>query len=82
MGLYILPGRLKKQTEEIARILCRERPFDIKNVDESDPLFVHKEMIEILLKENKYFGITVSSIVKSLCAVRTNTVVIAHVIAA
>ena len=53
MGLYILPGRLKKQTEEIARILCRERPFDIKNVDESDPLFVHKEMIEILLKENK-----------------------------
>jgi UDPglucose--hexose-1-phosphate uridylyltransferase len=53
MGLYILPGRLKNQTEEIAKILCRERPFDIDNVDESDPLFVHKAMIEQLLKENK-----------------------------
>ena len=51
MGLYILPGRLKRQTEEIVQVLCKERPFDVKRVDESDSLYVHKAMIEKLLIE-------------------------------
>ncbi len=46
MGLYILPGRLKKQTEEIKKILCGEREY-------GDDLEVHKHMIERLLSENK-----------------------------
>lgn len=49
MGLYILPGRLKKQLEEISAIICKEAPF--KN-DPSDPMFVHKDMIEKLMKNN------------------------------
>lgn len=53
MGLYILPGRLKRQIEEIVQILCKERPFDLKNTDTTDPLYVHKDMIEQLLVENK-----------------------------
>ena len=49
MGLYILPGRLKTQIEQIAEILCKERPFNAKNMSADDPLAVHKEMIEKLL---------------------------------
>ncbi|MBO4262557.1 MAG: UDP-glucose--hexose-1-phosphate uridylyltransferase [Clostridia bacterium] len=49
MGLYILPGRLKRQTEEISAILCKEVPFRAK--DDSDPMFVHKDMIEKLSKQ-------------------------------
>ena len=52
MGLYILPGRLKRQIEEIVQILCKERPFDLKNVDPSDSLYVHKDIISKLLLEN------------------------------
>ncbi len=50
MGLYILPGRLKKQLEEISAIICREAPYKGKN-DHGDPMFVHKDMIEQLMKE-------------------------------
>ena len=49
MGLYILPGRLKKQLETISSILCKEEKFDYK---EGDPMYVHKEMVERLLAEN------------------------------
>lgn len=50
MGLYILPGRLKSQIEEIVKVICKERPFDLQNADESDTLFVHKDMIKTLLE--------------------------------
>ncbi len=53
MGLYILPGRLKKQTEEIAEILCGEKKYQPKKITEDDPLFVHKAMIESLLEKHK-----------------------------
>lgn len=52
MGLYILPGRLKKQTEQIADILTGDAPFDPKKMTESDPLFVHKAMITELKRDN------------------------------
>lgn len=46
MGLFILPGRLKKQTAEIEKILCGERTFD-------NDLLVHKNMIEFLSEKYK-----------------------------
>lgn len=52
MGLYILPGRLKRQTEEIASILTREKPFDCDALTEQDDLYVHRDMIKTLLKKN------------------------------
>ncbi len=45
MGLYILPGRLKKQCEQIADILLGDAPFNPDKMTKDDPLFVHKEMI-------------------------------------
>ena len=53
MGLYILPGRLKKQTEQIADILTGDAPFDPQKMTESDPLFVHKAMITELKRDNR-----------------------------
>ena len=52
MGLYILPGRLKTQIEDIVKVICKERPFDLENVDESDSLYVHRDMIKTLLQEH------------------------------
>lgn len=52
MGLYILPGRLKEQTEQIADILTGDAPFDPQKKTESDPLFVHKAMITELKRDN------------------------------
>ncbi len=50
MGLYILPGRLKKQLADIADILCGEAVYDEKALaEESHPLFVHKDMIKLLV---------------------------------
>lgn len=46
MGLYILPGRLKKQTEEIKKILCGEREY-------GEDLAIHKRMIEQLSSRNR-----------------------------
>lgn len=46
MGLFILPGRLKKQTAEIEKILCGERTFD-------EDLILHKNMIEYLTEKHK-----------------------------
>ena len=45
MGLYILPGRLKKQCEQIADILLGDAPFNPDKMTKDDPLYVHKEMI-------------------------------------
>ena len=55
MGLYILPGRLKKQCEQIADILLGDAPFYPDKMTKDDPLFVHKEMI-IELK-NQYSAV-------------------------
>lgn len=52
MGLYILPGRLKNQIEEIASILCKEQPFNANKIKEGDSLYVHIPMITKLMKEN------------------------------
>ena len=52
MGLYILPGRLKKQIEQIADILIGEAPFNPDKMKEDDPLYVHKAMIIELKKQN------------------------------
>ena len=43
MGLFILPGRLKKQTEEIKNILCGKRDF-------GSDIEIHKNMVESLIK--------------------------------
>lgn len=58
MGLFILPGRLKKQLSMIADILCGKEKYDIAAL--SDPenyLYVHRNMIEELVgsvKTNSY----------------------------
>ena len=49
MGLFILPGRLKTQTDEIASILMKEKTFKYK---EGDPMYVHKDMVKKLVNEN------------------------------
>lgn len=52
MGLYILPGRLKKQLADIAKILCGEEKYCESELnEESHPLYVHRDMIkELYLK--------------------------------
>lgn len=51
MGLFILPGRLKKQLADIADILCGKTVYDEKAIsDETHPLFVHRDMIKYLMK--------------------------------
>ncbi len=52
MGLYILPGRLKKQIEQIADILCGDAPFCPEKIEPTDPLYVHKKMITELKEAN------------------------------
>jgi UDPglucose--hexose-1-phosphate uridylyltransferase len=50
MGLFILPGRLKKQLSSIADILCGKVVYDKTALESEDhPLFVHKDMIEDLV---------------------------------
>ncbi|MBQ9481159.1 MAG: UDP-glucose--hexose-1-phosphate uridylyltransferase [Clostridia bacterium] len=53
MGLFILPGRLKRQTAEIEKILSGERAFDEAELDSPDcDLYVHRDMIVKLKGEN------------------------------
>lgn len=50
MGLFILPGRLKKQLAEIAKILCGETPYDEAALaDKDNYLYAHRFMIKELL---------------------------------
>ena len=50
--LYILPGRLKKQIEEITYVLTKEKSFDYDDMTPENPLFVHRDMIKRLLSEH------------------------------
>ena len=52
VGLYILPGRLKRQIEEISYVLTGEKDFSYDDVEPSDSLYVHRDMIKRLKEEN------------------------------
>ena len=50
MGLFILPGRLKKQLNMIADILCGAEAYDEKALsDKENYLYAHKDMIKDLM---------------------------------
>ncbi len=52
MGLFILPGRLKKQLACIAEILCGKVAFDMAELSKEDNyLYAHRNMIAELVKE-------------------------------
>ena len=52
MGLYILPGRLKKQLSMIADILCQKEKYDYEELSKPDNyLNVHKNMIKELVEQ-------------------------------
>lgn len=54
MGLFILPGRLKKQLKEIASILCGETEYNETELNKEDNyLFAHRFMIKELMKKGK-----------------------------
>ena len=54
MGLFILPGRLKKQLKMIAEILCGQAEYDeAKLNDPENYLFAHRNMIKELLSDGK-----------------------------
>ncbi len=48
MGLFILPGRLKRQTAEMEKILTGEVSLDEKSLKDGDDLYVHRDMISAL----------------------------------
>lgn len=52
MGLYILPGRLKRQTEEIVSYLVKEKQFVYEELDSDNDLYVHRDMIKTLIEAN------------------------------
>lgn len=50
MGLFILPGRLKKQLDMIGDILCKALPYNENELNSEDNyLYVHKDMIKELV---------------------------------
>lgn len=52
MGLFILPGRLKKQLDMIADILCKNTPYNEDEINDSaNYLFAHRDMIKQLVEE-------------------------------
>ncbi len=52
MGLFILPGRLKKQLNMIAEILCGKENYDEKALnDKENYLYVHRNMIKSLVEQ-------------------------------
>lgn len=54
MGLFILPGRLKRQLDEIEDILCGKTEYDRAALEREDAdLYVHRDMIASLLAEGK-----------------------------
>ena len=54
MGLFILPGRLKKQLNMIAEILCGKLPYDELALNDKDNyLYAHRNMIKDLMSYGK-----------------------------
>ncbi len=54
MGLFILPGRLKKQLNMIAEILCGKIEYNEADIaDPSNYLYAHRDMIKDLLSKGK-----------------------------
>lgn len=54
MGLFILPGRLKKQLNMIADILCGQTEYNEKEISSSENyLYAHRDMIKELLLNGK-----------------------------
>lgn len=52
MGLFILPGRLKKQLAMIADILCGKEVYDYNALSDKDNyLYAHKDMIKALVEQ-------------------------------
>ncbi len=52
MGLFILPGRLKKQLAMIADILCKAEEYNPSELEKADNyLHVHRNMIKELVQE-------------------------------
>jgi UDPglucose--hexose-1-phosphate uridylyltransferase len=52
MGLFILPGRLKKQLAMIVDILCKKEKYDYQALcDESNYLYAHRDMIKSLVEQ-------------------------------
>ena len=54
MGLFILPGRLKKQLNIIAELLCGATPYDADQIAKEDNyLYAHRNMISELMSQGK-----------------------------
>ena len=53
MGLFILPGRLKKQLSMIADILCGNATDDGEYMQKDGALYVHRDMIADLIEKNR-----------------------------
>ena len=52
MGLFILPGRLKKQLSMIAEIVCGKEKYDYNALcDKENYLYAHRDMIKELYSE-------------------------------
>lgn len=52
MGLFILPGRLKKQLNMIAEILCGKAEYNQEELNKQDNyLYAHRNMIKQLLEQ-------------------------------
>ena len=53
MGLFILPGRLKKELGEVENYLTGKTPFDLKALADPDsPMYKHADMIVQLVNDN------------------------------
>lgn len=57
MGLFILPGRLKRQLDAVEDILCGKAAYDRAALeDPSNDLYIHRFMIEKLMAEGMSAG--------------------------
>ena len=53
MGLFILPGRLKKELDEVEKYLTGENVLDLKALsDAENPMSKHAQMILQLINDN------------------------------
>jgi len=54
MGLFILPGRLKKQLNMIAQILCGQTEYNEEELNSTENyLYAHRDMIKQLVAQGK-----------------------------